>query len=187
MILLVYSTRFIDSSIRIMEQCDFGERDCAYVCSKDWKRNKMECSRFHERWNNVYKDWELKAPDFPSVPSSPPSFLPSFLPSILFWEALAFQNNWIESTKSSYMPLLPPSNSPYYAYLALVWGVCYNWWTNMNILFFFFVQLNLRYMEVPRLGVELELQLLAYTTATAMRGPNRIWDLRHNSQQCQIL
>ena len=26
----------------------------------------------------------------------------------------------------------------------------------------------LRHMEVPRLGVELELQLLAYTTATAM-------------------
>ena len=30
---------------------------------------------------------------------------------------------------------------------------------------------HLRHMEVPRLGVELELQLPAYTTATAMPGP----------------
>ena len=29
-------------------------------------------------------------------------------------------------------------------------------------------------MEVPRLGVESELQRLAYTTATAMPDPNRI-------------
>ena len=28
-----------------------------------------------------------------------------------------------------------------------------------------------RYMEVPRLGVELEIQLPAYTTATATRDP----------------
>ena len=32
-------------------------------------------------------------------------------------------------------------------------------------------------MEVPRLGVELELQLLAYTTDTATRDPNPICDL----------
>ena len=34
--------------------------------------------------------------------------------------------------------------------------------------FFFFLGLHLHHIEVPRLGVELELQLLAYTTATAM-------------------
>ena len=32
-------------------------------------------------------------------------------------------------------------------------------------------------MEVPRLGVEPELQLLAYTTATAMLDPSHICDL----------
>ena len=32
-------------------------------------------------------------------------------------------------------------------------------------------------MEVPRLGVELELQLLAYTTVTAMPDPSHICDL----------
>ena len=37
--------------------------------------------------------------------------------------------------------------------------------------FFFFLGLHPRHMEVPRLGVELELQPLAYTTATAMLDP----------------
>ena len=40
-------------------------------------------------------------------------------------------------------------------------------------------------MEVPRLGVKSELQLLAYatTTATAMQDPSHICDLHHSSQQ----
>ena len=42
-------------------------------------------------------------------------------------------------------------------------------------------------MEVPRLGVESELQLQAYTTATAMQDPNHICNLHQSSQQCQIL
>ena len=39
-------------------------------------------------------------------------------------------------------------------------------------------------MEVPRLGVELELQLPAYTTAT---DPSRVCDLHHSSWQRWIL
>ena len=42
-------------------------------------------------------------------------------------------------------------------------------------------------MAVPRLGVELELQLLAYTTAIAMADLNLICDLHHSSQQHWIL
>ena len=42
-------------------------------------------------------------------------------------------------------------------------------------------------MEVPRLGVESELQLPAYTTATAMQDLSRICDLHHSFQQGQIL
>ena len=42
-------------------------------------------------------------------------------------------------------------------------------------------------MEVPRLGTELELQLPAYTTATAMQDLSRVCDLYHSSQQHQIL
>ena len=38
-----------------------------------------------------------------------------------------------------------------------------------------------------RLGVELELPLLAYTTAAATWDPSRILDLHQSSRQCQIL
>ena len=39
---------------------------------------------------------------------------------------------------------------------------------------FFFLGPHLQHMDIPRLGVELELQLLAYTTATAMRDLSHI-------------
>ena len=42
-------------------------------------------------------------------------------------------------------------------------------------------------MEVPRLGVELELGLLAYATATAMPDPSGICDLHHSSWQRWVL
>ena len=38
-------------------------------------------------------------------------------------------------------------------------------------------------MEGPRLGVELELELLAYTTATTMQDRSHVCDLHHSSQQ----
>ena len=41
-------------------------------------------------------------------------------------------------------------------------------------------------MEVPRLGVKSELQLPAYTTATATQDPNPVCDLHHSSQHCWI-
>ena len=52
---------------------------------------------------------------------------------------------------------------------------------------FCFLGLHLRDLEIPRLGVQLELQLPAYTTATATQDPCCISDLHHSSQQCQIL
>ena len=42
-------------------------------------------------------------------------------------------------------------------------------------------------MGVPRLGVELELKRLAYTTATAMPDLSLIFDLHHSSWQFRIL
>ena len=42
-------------------------------------------------------------------------------------------------------------------------------------------------MEVPRLGVQLELQMPAYATAGATRDPSRVCDLHHSSQQHWIL
>ena len=42
-------------------------------------------------------------------------------------------------------------------------------------------------MEIPRPGVELELLLPAYATATLTQDSNHVCDLYHNSQQNQIL
>ena len=42
-------------------------------------------------------------------------------------------------------------------------------------------------MEVPRLGVESELQRTAYATGAATRDPSLVCDLHHSSEQYQIL
>ena len=57
----------------------------------------------------------------------------------------------------------------------------------MTLFFLLFLWPYLQHVEVPRLGVEWELQLLAYTTATAMQDPDCICDLHHSSGQCRIL
>ena len=54
-------------------------------------------------------------------------------------------------------------------------------------LLFFAFQGHTCAMEVPRLGVEWELQLPAYATATATQDLSCICDLYHSSWQCQIL
>ena len=60
-------------------------------------------------------------------------------------------------------------------------------WSAVIFLLFFFLGICPRYMEVPRLGVESELQL-AYTSATVMRNLSRICHLHaHSSWQRWIL
>ena len=54
-------------------------------------------------------------------------------------------------------------------------------------IFLVFLGLQLQHMGVPRLGVESELQLWAYVTATATPDPRRICDPHHSSGKCQIL
>ena len=46
---------------------------------------------------------------------------------------------------------------------------------------------EIMHIEVPRLGVESELQLPGYTTATAVQDPSHICDLHHSSGKHQIL
>jgi len=48
---------------------------------------------------------------------------------------------------------------------------------------FVFLGSHFRHMEVPRLGVESELQLPAYTTAMATPDPSHICELHHSSWQ----
>ena len=57
---------------------------------------------------------------------------------------------------------------------------------NSLLILLFFRAVPMAY-GVPRLGVELELQLLAYATATATQGPSYIRDLHHSSRQCRVL
>ena len=45
----------------------------------------------------------------------------------------------------------------------------------------------LQHLDVSRLGVKSELQLLAYGTSTATWDPSHVCDLHHNSWQHQIL
>jgi len=47
--------------------------------------------------------------------------------------------------------------------------------------------ISLWHVEVPGLGVKLELQLPSYTPATARPDPSHICDLQHCSWQCGIL
>ena len=53
--------------------------------------------------------------------------------------------------------------------------------------FFGFFRTTPRHVEVPRQGVELELQLPAYTTATAMWDPRHVCNLHHSSRQHWLL
>ena len=54
------------------------------------------------------------------------------------------------------------------------------------VLFLIFLGPHPRHMEVPRQGVQSELQLLAYTTVTDTPDPSSFCNLYHSSQQRQI-
>ena len=70
---------------------------------------------------------------------------------------------------------------PGYMLLGLnTWGSGWGWGSGVQDPFPFFVSflgLHLWHMEVPRLGVTLELQLPAYTTATATRALSCVYEL----------
>ena len=58
---------------------------------------------------------------------------------------------------------------------------------NFYLFIFVFLGLYPWQLEVPRLGVQLELQLPAYIRATATRDQSCVCSLHHSSRQCQIL
>ena len=78
--------------------------------------------------------------------------------------------------------------SPNFIGLSGFWTISPLIWYFFRIFFFFFnLGLHLQHMEGPSLGVRLELQLLAYTTVTAMQDLSRVCDLHHSTWQRQIL
>ena len=62
---------------------------------------------------------------------------------------------------------------------------CFSYHSGFN--FFVLLGPHLQHMEVPRLEVESELQLLTYATVIATRDSSHICDLHHSSRQHQIL
>ena len=63
-------------------------------------------------------------------------------------------------------------------------------WFSASLFFvfcFLFLGLHLQHMEVPRLGIDLELELQAYIRATAMRDPIHVWELHWQLGQHGIL
>ena len=76
-----------------------------------------------------------------------------------------------------------PSDGPY----SISSSPCTSFRFFVFIYLFIFSELHLQHLEVPRLGVEWELQLPGYTTATAMPDSSCICDLHHSSRQCRIL
>ena len=87
------------------------------------------------------------------------------------------------------IPLPPPSPLATASLLSMSVSLSLlcRWVHLCHILFLVFLGPHPRHMEVPRLGVKLELQLPAYTTATATWDLSHVCDLHHTSQQCQIL
>ena len=69
----------------------------------------------------------------------------------------------------------------------LVWSLLPGFCFFFFFFFFFLLWPHLQHMEVPRLGVESELQLPAYATATATPDLSRIFDLHYSSWQRRIL
>ena len=57
----------------------------------------------------------------------------------------------------------------------------------IHFFFLSFLGPHLQHMEVPRLGVQSELQLPAYATVTATQDLSRVCDLHHSSQQHRVL
>ena len=67
------------------------------------------------------------------------------------------------------------------------WSPSTTFLANIIITFFFLFRAVPRHIEVLRLGVQLELQLPAYTTATATPDPSHVCHLYHSSQQHWIV
>ena len=103
------------------------------------------------------------------------------------------QYNFFQSINMRYLsiilyhvqfPLLVPYNSHSIG-LSLPW-LLFLISCDFILFFFCFLGPHLRHIEVPRLEVQLELQLLAYAIATATPDLSHVCDLHPNSQQYQI-
>ena len=84
---------------------------------------------------------------------------------------------WAPTPRNSGWSRMWPGHGGFFSFLLFL----------LLFLFLFFLGPHLWHMEVPRLKVESELQLPAYTAAAAMQDPSLICDLHHSSWQHCIL
>ena len=84
----------------------------------------------------------------------------------------------VEAEPTSSTPNSPPLNFMLPEFLEVVIYL---------FIYFCFVGPHLWHMVLPRLGVQLELQPPAYTTAAATQDLSHICKLHHSSRQCWIL
>ena len=75
----------------------------------------------------------------------------------------------------------------FFYFFGFFWSFCLFIYLFIFLAFSDLMLLHLWHMEVPRLGVQLELQMPAYTTATATWDPSCVCDLHHSSPQRWIL
>ena len=120
---------------------------------------------------------------------------PPFLLSIIHQQAAGFcisncAHAYFSFLEWNFLKIAKPCNiASYYIYLGFKSCFCLlfiPFIKGQNILFYFCLFLGLHpwHMEIPRLGVKLELQLLACPTATWVL--SSICDLHHSSQQHRI-
>ena len=156
-------------------------------------RSVRPTSSFHSPPYSLHQGYTdpLSAPQSINLISTLRAFAPAFLFSwkgvpwslcLPYSQPLCHRQNAISAEKlptygseSNYTPILHKRILPRAASFILFYFI------------YVFLGPPLQHVEVPRLVVELELQLPAYTTATAMPDLSSIFDLHHSSRQCQIL
>ena len=88
---------------------------------------------------------------------------------------------------SQVLPHLHVTDSRIYLILFSINCLLFIFFFSFFLFFFIFLGLHPHHMKFPRLGVETDLQLLAYTTATTTRDPSHVYDLHHSSGHHRIL
>ena len=112
---------------------------------------------------------------------------------IVYQYSIAYQLFFNKKFKNEKKRILPPvkKNKEYHQRNPNFYNVirCLTMSKYYSILFFttFFLRPHPWHMEFPRLGVEWELQLLAYTTGIETPDLSLFSDLHHSSRQHQIL
>ena len=103
--------------------------------------------------------------------------------SLEFWKSwlspVVWFQNYLSNAIRSLCPRLPGT---------ILSGGLWAWLLNFQEFYFLvFLGLHSQHMEVPGLGVQSELQLPAYATATATPDLSCVCDLHHSSRQHQIV